>query len=53
VLGAELGEGGEGFVDAVQRSFVVGDFKVRCALRDQLYEVSGLLCCTVLWCGGG
>jgi hypothetical protein len=34
VLGAVFGERGEGFVDAVERGFVVGDFEVRGTLRD-------------------
>jgi len=36
VLGAELAEGAERLVYAVKRGFVVGDFEVRCALRDEL-----------------
>jgi len=45
VLGAEFAEGAEGFVYAVEGGFVVGDFEVRCALRDELAIVrEGCMC---------
>ena len=39
MLGAEGGERGEGVAYAKERGGVVGDFEVRCALRDELEGV--------------
>jgi len=45
VLGAEFAEGAERLVYAVEGGFVVGDFEVRCALRDKLGIVrEGCMC---------
>ena len=45
VLGAEFAEGAERLVYAVERGLVVGDFEVRCALRDELAIVrEGCMC---------
>jgi len=44
-LGAELAEGAERLVYAVKRGFVVGNFEVRCALRDELGIVREVCMC--------
>ena len=45
MLGAEFAEGAERLVYAVEGGFVVGNFEVRCALRDELSIVrEGCMC---------
>ena len=49
MLGAELAESAKRLVYAVKRGFVVGDFEVRCALRDELRIVRKV--CMCVWRG--
>ena len=45
MLSAEFAEGAERLVYAVERGFIVCDFEVRCALRDELGIVREICLC--------